>query len=183
MGFCQQMCIAFFIICHLRHQIKTVVPFTIGYVPADMCLFEIFSEKNVSLTWEIYMSCVRNYLCERNHGVQVKIRDVCYERLGVSNHLQLCCLFNNLFRLTTKKQKGKLLIAGYCEENHPEVGSPHSACVTPDIMYGEVSFSDFTFCRRTVFVVFFWGVYICKLHNCCTLYDGALVITLYDVTE
>ena len=61
----------------------------------------------------------------------------------------------------------------------------YSAYVTPDVMYGGVSSTDFTFFRRTVFV----GSseeYIFKSHNSCTLlmaYDSALVIALYIVIQ
>ena len=45
---------------------------------------------------------------------------------------------------------------------------PDSACVTPDVMYGGVNSTDFTFCRRTVFVGSS-GEYIFKLFNCCSV--------------
>ena len=60
-----------------------------------------------------------------------------------------------------------------------------SAYVTPDVMYGGVSSTDFTFCHCTVFV----GSYeecIFESHSSCTLlmaYDSALVIALYVVIQ
>ena len=63
--------------------------------------------------------------------------------------------------------------------------SQGSAYVTPDVMYGDVSSTDFTFCRCTVFVGSS-GEYILKLFNCCTIlmaYDSALVIALYAMIE
>ena len=60
--------------------------------------------------WYGYHSVTRWTLSERHN-----------ERHGVSNHQHLDCLFNRLFRHTSKK-KSKLLVTGRCVGNPPVTG-------------------------------------------------------------
>ena len=81
-----------------------------------------------------------------------------YERHGVSNHQQLDCLINSLYRLTTNKHQGSTSLV-FCEKNQPVTDSFSSQNVSNAESVSMLSFHHMLPCMSEIIskiIICYW---------------------------